>query len=601
MIKNLENLMDEKQKELHDHFPSTHYLNDPEHVKRILDWMTFYRRNIARFVQHYLGITLHLYQYIIISLMSVFPSICIVASRSSAKSFLIAVYACAECILRPGSKVVIASSTKKQARLIVSEKIKKILLPKSPLLAMEISGFKDNQNDVEVTFYNGSSIIVVIGNENARGYRATILIYEEFRMIPKKIIDSVLSPFLEVRQAPYTFFEEYAGLVEEEKEIYISSAWYKSHWMWTLMKSFVKEMFTKKTACVIAMDYSIVLKHGIKTRNYLIKERKKLDPVSWAIEYENTMIAENTHAYFTYEMLNKNRITKRAFYPRQDVDVISRVKNKYAIPKQAGEIRIISCDIAMETRDTSDNSVFSCIRLLPENREYKSSDVAGEHIEVKQGYKRQVSYLEAVNDKETTKQAIRIKQLYYDFDADYCVLDARNAGISVYDQLAKTLYDQDRNIEYKPWKCINDKEMAERINIAGAEENVFAIKASSEINSSIAVAMRTALNDKMIDLLVTNEEGLDEIQTHIPEYASESVDMQIFYERPYQETTALVNEMIRLEYTILEQTRLVRIENSSNTHKDRYTSVSYGNYFAGLLEQDLLSDNSDYEYTPLYN
>lgn len=601
MEKKIENLMDERQKNLHTNFPQSHYLSDPTHIKRLLDWMTFYRRNIARFVQHYFGITLHLYQYIILSLMSVFPSICIVAARSSAKSFLIAIYACAECILRPGSKVVIASATKKQARLIVSEKIKKELVPVSPLLAAEISGFKDNQNDVEVTFHNTSSIVVVVGNENARGYRATILIYEEFRMIAKKVIDSVLSPFLVVRQAPFLFLDEYSKMVEEPKEIYISSAWYKSHWMWTLMKSFVTEMFTKKTACVLAMDYSIVLRHGIKTRNYLIKERKKLDPISWAIEYENTMISENKHAYFSYEMLNNNRVTKRAFYPRQDMDVVSRTKNKYAIPKQAGEIRIISCDIAMETKETSDNSVISCIRLLPESREYKSSDVAGEHIEVKQGYKRQVPYLEAVDNKETTRQAIRIKQLYYDFDADYCVLDARNAGISVYDQLAKTLYDQDRNIEYKPWKCMNDKEMAERINIAGAEENVFAIKASTELNSAIAVAMRTALNDKMIDLLVNNEEGVDEIQSHIPEYASESVDMQIFYERPYQETTALVNEMIRLEYTILEQTRLVRIENTSKSHKDRYTSVSYGNYFASLLEQDLLSDNSDYEFTPLVN
>ncbi len=101
--------------------------------------------------------------------------------------------------------------------MIVSEKIKKELLPKSPLLADEIDSFKDNQNEIEVVFKNGSSIVVVAANENARGYRATVMIYEEFRMIAKNIIDSVLSPFLYVRQTDYLKQEEYAGMQEEPK------------------------------------------------------------------------------------------------------------------------------------------------------------------------------------------------------------------------------------------------------------------------------------------------------------------------------------------------------------------------------------------------
>ena len=107
-------------------------------------------------------------------------------------------------------------------------------------------------------------------------------------------------------------------------------------------------------------------------------------------------------------------------------------------------------------------------------------DTAGEHITVKRGYRRQVVYMESVHGGETTKQAIRIKQLYTDFNADYCVLDGRNAGISVYDMLAKVLFDEERNIEYKPWKCMNDEKVANRIQIAGAEENVYVIKAQLE-------------------------------------------------------------------------------------------------------------------------
>lgn len=596
-----EALMDDRQKHLHEHFPSTSKLSDPYFVKKLLEWLTFWRRNPNRFVQRYFGISLYLYQHIILYLMDLCPSICIVAARSAAKSFIIALYACKEAILRPGSLIVVASATKKQAKLIVSEKIEKEIRPRSPLLQSEIKAIKNNQNDIEVNFYNGSSIVVTSANENVRGYRATVFIYEEFRMIAKRIIDTVLSPTLFQRQIPFRnkYQDEYMELREEPKEVYISSSWYRSHWMWDFMKLVTKDMLNKGTSILIGMDYSIALRHEIKTRDFLIKERKKLDRVAWTIEYENQMVSENAHAYFTYEMLNRNRVLKRPFYPRRDEDVLSKAKNKYAIPKQAGEIRIVSCDIAMVGGEANDNSIFSCIRALPESNEYKVSDMSGDHIEVKQGYRRQVVYMEPQENLETMAQAIRIKQLFADFDADYCVLDCQNAGQSLYDSLAKVLYDVDRNVEYEPWTCMNDEKIRNRVVIAGQKEVVFSIKASLDLNSKIAMCMQDTLRNRMIELMVSNQEGVEELQRLVPEYATADVDTQLFYERPYLETVALINEMIGLEYTVLNQTGLIKIGEKPGARKDRYTSVSYGNYFISLLEADLFSDSSGYEYVTL--
>lgn len=53
-----EALMDERQKHVHEHFSSNSKLNDPEFIKKLLDWITFWRRNPSRFVQRYFGITL---------------------------------------------------------------------------------------------------------------------------------------------------------------------------------------------------------------------------------------------------------------------------------------------------------------------------------------------------------------------------------------------------------------------------------------------------------------------------------------------------------------------------------------------------------------
>ena len=313
------------------------------------------------------------------------------------------------------------------------------------------------------------------------------------------------------------------------------------------------------------------------------------------------MISENANAYFTYEMLNKKRILKRPVYPRKNEDVLSRVRNKYAIPKQKGEVRIISCDIASEGGTGNDNSVFSCIRALPESKEYKRSDTGGDHIEVQQGYRRQVVYMEAQEEFETIKQAIRIKQRFADFEADYCVLDTRNAGVAIFDALAKVLYDEERNVEYTPWTCMNDDKLKSRIVIAGQEEVVFSVKAQLDTNSKIAVCMRNTLENGMIELMINNQEGIEELHRLVPEYATADVDTQIGYERPFHETSALVNEMIGLEYTVMNQTGLIRIEEKAGARKDRYTSVSYGNYFIELLEKDLFSDSSEYEYLTLVN
>lgn len=173
--------------------------------------------------------------------------------------------------------------------------------------------------------------------------------------------------------------------------------------------------------------------------------------------------------------------------------------------------------------------------------------------------------------------------------------------VSIYDSLAKVLYDVDRNIEYKPWTCMNDEKMKARIVISGQKEVVFSVKASLDLNSKIAVCMRDTLNNKMIDFMVSNQEGVEELQRIVPDYATADVDTQIFYERPFLETVALINEMISLEYTIQNQTNLIKIEERPGARKDRYTSVSYGNYFISLLETDLFSDSTDYEYVPLCN
>lgn len=605
--------MDNYQKNVFKNFPPHSWLSSKTNYERIIDWITFYRRNIPVFVEHYLGIPLHWYQIIWLYLLNIYISVVIIAGRASAKSFVIAIFSCAKAILYPNTKVVVASGSKKQASLIVKEKIQKELMPKSENLRREIKKITTNANDIEVTFHNGSSIVVVVAGEGALGYRSTVLIFEEFKRIDKYIVDKVLKPFQMARPAQFRTnekceqygvkYRENDEFLEEAVNIYISSAAPTSHWMGKLLKDTISSKYKDNTSCMLATDYSIALKHAIKTRAQLIEAKRTTDPITWREEYENEMLREGANAYFTYGLLTKNQTNKKAFYPRRYEDVRSKKKNPYSIPKQNGEIRIVACDMAfIERSNKNDNSCFTCIRALPESITYESSNIDGKTIEIKSGYRRIPSYIEANPGSDVDKQAIRIKQLYYDFEADYVVLDTRNGGILTYDRLAKVLYDEDRDCEYPAWRCMNDDDIAKRVNVSGAVENVFAINASQKLNNDIAISLRNILDSQMIDLLVNFDEAKDILESNVPEYfVSPDSDVMSFYERPYLETQALVNEMMSLEYTRNEQTGVITLYETGSNTKDRYVSLAYGNYFISLLEQDLISDNSDYDFEPLIN
>jgi len=598
--KKISELADERQRDLYKKMPSGHFLNNQENMHHVLLWNTFFRRNLHRFAKDFLGINLHIYQSIILYMMSISQLCVIIACRAAAKSLVISIYAVCVCILRPYSEVVISSATRGQSALLVKDKIQKFLMNSYPMVAMEIESIKTSQDEVIVMFRNKSQIKVVTASENGRGNRSTVLIREEFRQINKYVDDSILSPFQVMRQAPYVTSGNYTNVpdaIDESVDIYISSSWLDNgHWMWNIVDQAFRESYESDNSMLLAFDESIVLKHGIKSLSQLRKEKKKQDPLTWRIEFLNERVKENTSAYFTYSMLQQNQRLKKPFYPRNNMDVRVGKRNKYDIPKQKGEIRVVCCDMAFIENKKNDNSIFSCGRLIPEYTRYRrGSD--DEDKEINNGYRVLLPYIESVQGGDTTRQALRIRQLYEDFEADYIVLDMRNAGVSIYDMLANIMYDDERDIEYAPLTCMNDESVANRIRFEGAEERIFVINASQKLNSDIAVNFRHYLVDKKIDLLIPFQEAQEEYLSQLQEYTeAPSADDQIFYESPFLETQALISETTELTYEKKEQTGVIVVREQGNNRKDRYTSVSYLCYFANKLAQDLSTINEEYEY-----
>lgn len=163
-------------------------------------WASFYRANPHRFVSEYLGIHLKLFQVILIFMMNHNHYFMYIASRGQGKTFLTAIYCCVRAILYPGTKIIIASGTKGQAREVI-EKIDD-MRKDSPNLWREIEDLKTSTNDPKVEFHNGSWIKIVASNDGARSKRANLLIVDEFRMVDLNVINKVLRKFLTAPRSP---------------------------------------------------------------------------------------------------------------------------------------------------------------------------------------------------------------------------------------------------------------------------------------------------------------------------------------------------------------------------------------------------------------
>lgn len=160
--------------------------------------------SLAKFLKSNLGFTTELVSgiklapYQEITLKGFFNrnfSMC-VWGRGCGKSFIAAVYAFLQCIFEPNTKILIAGPTFRTARFIF-ENLEKIVDSKGAQLLMQCFGAKSKRNDQFQWQINGGTITAIpLSGEKIRGFRANILLLDEFLLLPEDIVQTVLMPFL---------------------------------------------------------------------------------------------------------------------------------------------------------------------------------------------------------------------------------------------------------------------------------------------------------------------------------------------------------------------------------------------------------------------
>lgn len=557
-----------------------------EKRERFILWVTFYRRNIHRFILDMMGVKLYPYQIIWIYLMSVSPFFVAVASRSSAKSFIVACFVVARSILYSNNISLISATTLKQAGLIVSNKIA-WLRENSPLCAMEIKTLTANNNLYEVNFHNGSKIVVVAANEGSRGWRSNDLIVDEYAIANKEIVDQVLKPTLFPRQVPYLQNPLYEHLIEPVRLYMISSARYANEWWHKTALMAINDMISDNGAGFFATDYLVSIKHNLKTKEQISQEKK--DNAAFGLEYENIPGRANLNSY--YQIGQFKRTIKKAFYPVRFQDYALK-KNPFSIPKVEGELRVIGLDFASRAAKTNDNSVISCIRLVPS----------------KKGYLRSCVYMESSHGANHIVQANRLKDIYYDFQADYLGMDIANVGWQIFINLTTQYYNEERGIQIPAFTVMDIPEIDEKLKTEMRDNTlgmnaipiIFPISATATINTEMHVAFRSSLQKRLWAFLVDDVEAERFlVQTNKDFFNNDDEGMKAWLLHPYVQTNLLVSEAINLEMQMVGSN--IKLTEGAG-RKDRYSSIIHGNYLISILDKKLLKEgDSGDEWETLMN
>ena len=345
---------------------------------------SYYRANPQRFCKDYLNITLKPFQQIMLYLMNVSTNFCGIGGRGISKTFMCAVFCVYRCILWPGTKIVISSKVRSQSINILDEKIMKILYNKSPNLRSEIKKVEINNQKAEILFKNTSYIKVVTASDNSRGARANILICDEFRMIDKETIDVVLKHFLtDPRHPKYLDNPKYSHMLERNKQIYLSSAWFKSHWSWDQCLDYFSIMLDpKRRYSCCCFPYQVGIESGLFIKDEIEDEMAEatFNDIKFKMERCGEWIGTTEGGLFSFDDMNKTRVIEKAFYaPNVILD-----QNKFKVPaKKNGEFRVLTADIALMTSKKNDNdatSIFLNCVIPNKSSKYISNFVYSENI-----------------------------------------------------------------------------------------------------------------------------------------------------------------------------------------------------------------------------
>ena len=505
----------------------------PQHFK-----LYFYQRIFLRAAMR------HKYIY------AVFP-------RAYSKSFLSMMVLMCRAILYPRCKLFITSGGKEQAAGIVKEKVQEICTL-IPAFQKEIDWRRgqtlEGKDYVKYVFKNGSYFDNIAARESSRGKRRHGGLIEECVGVDGDILSQVIIPTMNISRMCMDGTTQPDETLNKS-QIYITTAGYKNTFPYDkLIQLLVWEIVKPQQSIIMGGTYRIPVLMKLLDANFIkdLKMDGTFNESSFDREYESKWSGTVEDAFFNAEVFDRNRILNQPEYEA------SGRNSKLASYVLAVDVGRKGCD-----------SVICVFKVTPQSQG---------------GSIKSLVNIYTLSDEHFEDQTIKLKKLYYKYNADRIVIDGNGLGIGLIDYMVKTQIDPETNEIFPDFGVVNDDELFyKKYKTANTVlDAMYIIKANAPLNTEAHAIAKSQLASGKVKFLIDERIAKNKLlakkkgQTMTPEQRAEEL-------KPFTLTSILKEEMMNLR----EETEGVNIilkQANKSIRKDKFSAFEYGLYYLKLEE-----------------
>ena len=505
----------------------------PQHFK-----LYFYQRIFLRAAMR------HKYIY------AVFP-------RAYSKSFLSMMVLMCRAILYPRCKLFITSGGKEQAAGIVKEKVQEICTL-IPAFQKEIDWRRgqtlEGKDYVKYVFKNGSYFDNIAARESSRGKRRHGGLIEECVGVDGDILSQVIIPTMNISRMCMDGTTQPDETLNKS-QIYITTAGYKNTFPYDkLIQLLVWEIVKPQQSIIMGGTYRIPVLMKLLDANFIkdLKMDGTFNESSFDREYESKWSGTVEDAFFNAEIFDRNRILNQ---PEYEASGRNSKLASYVLAVDGGRK---GCD-----------SVICVFKVTPQSQG---------------GSIKSLVNIYTLSDEHFEDQTIKLKKLYYKYNADRIVIDGNGLGIGLIDYMVKTQIDPETNEIFPDFGVVNDDELFyKKYKTANTVlDAMYIIKANAPLNTEAHAIAKSQLASGKVKFLIDERIAKNKLlakkkgQTMTPEQRAEEL-------KPFTLTSILKEEMMNLR----EETEGVNIilkQANKSIRKDKFSAFEYGLYYLKLEE-----------------
>ena len=306
---------------------------------------------------------------------------------------------------------------------------------------------------------------------------------------------------------------------------------------------------------ILGGTYRIPVLVKLLDKNFIqdLKMDGTFNESSFDREYESKWSGTIQDAFFNTDIFDRNRILKQ---PEYEASGRSSKSSFY----------VLSADVGRKGCDTV-VCVFKCTPQ-PQGAAIKT-----------------LVNLFTFSDEHFEDQAIKLKKLYYKFNARRLVIDCNGLGIGLLDYMVKPQLNPDTGDSFPDFGIYNDEEgYYKKYRTAACEQDaVYIIKANAPINTEAHANARSQLSSGKVKMLIdervakTKLMGTKMGQTMTPEERAE-------YLKPFTLTSILKEEALNLREEN-EGVNIILKQANRGLKKDKFSAFEYGLYYIKQEEE----------------